>query len=105
MLRRLALMSLFLLVGATAARAEYPDRPVKIVVPVGAGGGVDVMARLLAQRLGDRLHESFVVENHPGAAGIIGSKVVIASRAGRLYASIYPEQPVALGGSPQNTSL
>ena len=79
MLRRLALMSLFLLVGATAARAEYPDRPVKIVVPVGAGGGVDVMARLLAQRLGDRLHESFVVENHPGAAGIIGSKVVIAS--------------------------
>ncbi len=79
MLRRLALMSLFLLVGATSARAEYPDRPVKIVVPVGAGGGVDVMARLLAQRLGDRLHESFVVENHPGAAGIIGSKVVIAS--------------------------
>jgi len=79
MLRKLALMSLILLAGATAAKAEYPDRPVKIVVPVAAGGGVDVMARLLAQRLGDRLHESFVVENHPGAAGIIGSKVVIAS--------------------------
>ena len=72
-------MSLILLAGATSARAEYPDRPVKIVVPVAAGGGVDVMARLLAQRLGDRLHETFVVENHPGAAGIIGSKVVIAS--------------------------
>ncbi len=79
MLRKLALMSLILLACATSARAEYPDRTVKIVVPVAAGGGVDVMARLLAQRLGERLHESFVVENHPGAAGIIGSKVVIAS--------------------------
>jgi tripartite-type tricarboxylate transporter receptor subunit TctC len=36
------------------------------------------MARLLAQQLGDRLHETFVVENRPGAAGIIGSKVVVA---------------------------
>lgn len=79
MLRKLTLMSLILLTAATAARAEYPERPVKIVVPVAAGGGVDVMARLLAQQLGDRLHQSFVVENHPGAAGIIGSKVVIAS--------------------------
>ena len=79
MLRKLALMGLILLAGLTAARAEYPDRPVKIVVPVGAGGGVDVMARLLAQQLGDRLHQTFVVENHPGAAGIIGSKVVIAA--------------------------
>jgi tripartite-type tricarboxylate transporter receptor subunit TctC len=79
MTKKLALMGLMLLTAATAARAEYPERPVKIVVPVAAGGGVDVMARLLAQQLGDRLHQSFVVENHPGAAGIIGSKVVIAS--------------------------
>jgi len=79
MTKKLALMGLILLTAATAARAEYPERPVKIVVPVAAGGGVDVMARLLAQQLGDRLHQSFVVENHPGAAGIIGSKVVIAS--------------------------
>ena len=67
-------------VGSTAAaRAEYPERQVRIVVPVAAGGGVDVMARLLAQRLGERLHETFIVENHPGAAGIIGSKVVIGT--------------------------
>lgn len=79
MLQKLTFMGLILLTAATAARAEYPERPVKIVVPVAAGGGVDVMARLLAQQLGDRLHQSFVVENHPGAAGIIGSKVVIAS--------------------------
>jgi tripartite-type tricarboxylate transporter receptor subunit TctC len=72
---------LFLLTGALAARADYPDKPVKIVVPVAAGGGVDVMARLLAQNLGERLHQQFVVENRPGAAGVIGSKVVIASPA------------------------
>jgi tripartite-type tricarboxylate transporter receptor subunit TctC len=81
MLRKSVLTGLFLLTGALAARAEYPDRPVKIVVPVAAGGGVDVMARLLAQHLGERLRQQFVVENRPGAAGVIGSKAVIASPA------------------------
>ena len=81
MLRKLALMSLILLAGATSARAEYPDRPVKIVVPVAAGGGVDVMARLLARHLGERLGQQFIVENRPGAAGVIGSKHVMASPA------------------------
>jgi tripartite-type tricarboxylate transporter receptor subunit TctC len=95
MLRNLALMGLILLTGATSALAEYPDRPVKIVVPVAAGGGVDVMARLLAQRLGERLHESFVVENHPGAAGIIGSKVVIASPADG-YTLLYTPSSLSL---------
>ncbi len=102
MLRRLALMSLFLLVGATSALAEYPNRPVKIVVPVGAGGGVDVMARLLAQRLGDRLHESFVVENHPGAAGIIGSKAVIAS-APDGYTLLYTPSSLSLSVAVHKT--
>jgi tripartite-type tricarboxylate transporter receptor subunit TctC len=95
MLRKLALMSLILLAGATSARAEYPDRPVKIVVPVAAGGGVDVMARLLAQRLGERLHETFLVENHPGAAGIIGSKVVIAA-APDGYTLLYTPSSLSL---------
>ncbi len=81
MLRKLALMSLVLLAGAFPARAEYPDRPVKVVVPVGAGGGVDVMARLLARYLSERLGQQFFVENQPGAAGVIGSKHVIASPA------------------------
>ena len=81
MQRKLVLAGLFLLAAATGARAEYPDKPVKIVVPVAAGGGVDVMARLLAQHLGERLHQQFVVENRPGAAGVIGSKSVIASPA------------------------
>ena len=81
MLGRSLLAGLLLLTGAFATRAEYPDKPVKIVVPVATGGGVDVMARLLAQHLGERLRQQFVVENRPGAAGVIGSKAVIASPA------------------------
>jgi tripartite-type tricarboxylate transporter receptor subunit TctC len=84
MLRKLVLVNLILLAGTIAARAEYPDKPVKIVVPVAAGGGVDVMARLLAHHLGERLRQQFVVENRPGAAGVIGSKMVLASPADGL---------------------
>jgi tripartite-type tricarboxylate transporter receptor subunit TctC len=69
-----------LLLAPVAARAEYPERPVRIVVPVAAGGGVDVMARLIAQKLSERLHQSFFVENRPGAAGVIGSKFVIGAK-------------------------
>src|ERR1043166_5569892 len=79
MIRKLALMGLILTMGTLAAKAEYPDKPVKIIVPVAAGGGVDVMARMLAQKLSERWNQQFVVENRPGAAGIIGSKAVIGS--------------------------
>src|SRR3954468_6980337 len=88
MIRKLAMTGLIsalgLAMGTFAAKAEYPDRPVKIIVPVAAGGGVDVMARLLAQKLGERLNQQFVVENRAGAAGVIGSQAVIASPADGL---------------------
>jgi len=50
-----------------------------VVVPVAAGGGVDVMARLLSAKLSERLGQQFVVENRAGAAGVIGTKSVIGS--------------------------
>jgi tripartite-type tricarboxylate transporter receptor subunit TctC len=81
MIRKLSLIGLMFLAGLSAANAQYPDKPVKIVVPVAAGGGVDVMARLLALKLTERLNQQFVVENRPGAAGVIGSRAVIASPA------------------------
>jgi tripartite-type tricarboxylate transporter receptor subunit TctC len=82
--------------GLTApARAEYPDRPVHVTVPVAAGGGVDVMAPLLVQRLGERLHQSFVVENKPGAAGVIGSEYVIAAPADG-YTLLYTPSSLSL---------
>jgi tripartite-type tricarboxylate transporter receptor subunit TctC len=103
MLGRSLLAGLLLLTGAFAARAEYPDKPVKIVVPVAAGGGVDVMARLLAQYFGERLHQQFVVENRPGAAGVIGSKAVIASPADGatlLYTPSSLSLSVAINSTP-----
>jgi tripartite-type tricarboxylate transporter receptor subunit TctC len=79
----------------SAARAEYPDRVVRVVVPVAAGGGVDVMARLIAQQLGERLGQQFVVENRAGAAGIIGTKTVIAAPADG-YTLLYTPSSLAL---------
>jgi tripartite-type tricarboxylate transporter receptor subunit TctC len=80
-MRRVLLCALTaLLLAPGAARAEYPERPVRIIVPVAAGGGVDVMARLIADKLSERLHQQFFVENRPGAAGVIGSKFVIGSK-------------------------
>ena len=76
------LAAALVLAGATAsAAADYPDRPVRIVVPVAAGGGIDVMARMLAQKLSERLGQQFVVENRAGAAGVIGTKSVIGAPA------------------------
>ena len=82
MMRVSAVLALILaLASVGSANADYPDRPVRVVVPVAAGGGVDVMARLLAQKLSERLGQQFVVENRAGAAGVIGVKAVIASPA------------------------
>lgn len=56
-----------------ASAAGYPDHPVKIIVPFAAGGPTDVMARLLAQKLSDKLGQQFYIENLPGAGGNIGT--------------------------------
>ena len=66
-------------VAAGAAHAEYPDKPVRIVVPFIAGSAPDVAARQAAQRLTERLGQQFIIENKPGAAGNIGAEV--AARA------------------------
>src|SRR5690348_8710130 len=58
---------------------SYPARPVRIVVPVAAGGATDILGRLLAQWLTDRMGQPFVVENRPGAGGNIGTENVVRS--------------------------
>jgi tripartite-type tricarboxylate transporter receptor subunit TctC len=60
-----------------ASAQEYPSRPVRIIAGFAAGGGVDVTARLIGQWLGDRLGQSFVIENRPGAGGNIGTEAVV----------------------------
>ncbi len=64
------------------ARAQdYPTRPVTVVAPYAAGGGADLVARVLAQKLGDRLGQSFVVENRLGAGGVIAASSVAKTLA------------------------
>lgn len=65
--------------AALAADGNYPTKPVRIVVPTAPGGGVDVLARLIGQKLGERFGEQFFIDNRPGAAGMIGTRAVTAS--------------------------
>ncbi|MGV3572245.1 MAG: Bug family tripartite tricarboxylate transporter substrate binding protein [Ramlibacter sp.] len=60
----------------TAAAQSYPAKPVRIVVPFGAGGSTDVLARLVAPRLSESLKQNFIVESMPGADGIVGTSAV-----------------------------
>jgi tripartite-type tricarboxylate transporter receptor subunit TctC len=67
--------------SSTAQAQDYPSRPVKIIVPFGAGGPADVFSRQIAQHLSDALKQSFVVEDRPGAGSIIGTNEVAKSAA------------------------
>lgn len=62
-----------------ALAQTWPDRAVRVVVPFSAGGGTDIIARLVAQKLGDRLGQPFVVENRTGGNGNIGAQLVAKS--------------------------
>jgi tripartite-type tricarboxylate transporter receptor subunit TctC len=96
MIRVPAVLALiFSLAAIDSAGADYPDKPVRVVVPVAAGGGVDAMARMLAQKLSERWGQQFVVENRAGAAGIIGTKSVIAAPADG-YTLLYTPSSLSL---------
>lgn len=73
--------ALCLAVGSTAALAQaaYPSKPVRLIVPYPAGGTTDIIARLTAHQLGERLKQSFIVENRAGASGAIGAQAVAQS--------------------------
>src|SRR3977135_628514 len=62
------------LLGVPAWAREYPPRPIRLIVPIGAGGGTDILARHVAQKLGERLRQAAIVENRPGAGSLIGTE-------------------------------
>ncbi len=64
------------MMGGAAAQVSFPEKPVKIVVPFAPGAGTDAMGRLMAQKLGEVMGGSFVVENRTGASGAIGTQYV-----------------------------
>jgi tripartite-type tricarboxylate transporter receptor subunit TctC len=76
------LVSAFVAVAAPLALAQdYPNRPVRIIVPFAAGGPADVYARFLGQRLQEALGQPFIVDNRPGGGSVIGTEAVAKSAA------------------------
>lgn len=76
-------ISLILALGSTGVWAQtsanYPDKPVKVIIPFPPGGTLDKIGRMLALKIGEQLGQNFVVENRPGGNGIIGADVVAKS--------------------------
>ena len=86
---------------------QYPSKPVRVIVPFGAGGPADIYARYLAQRLQEPMAQSFVVDDRPGAGSIIGTDVVaksppdgytllLMSNTHTVNESLVPKKPFAL---------
>jgi tripartite-type tricarboxylate transporter receptor subunit TctC len=73
---------------ATLAQTSYPTKPVKFIVPYAAGGLPDTVARIVAQRLGDRLGQSVVVDNKPGGNGVVAYQSLMQNSPGDGHAFI-----------------
>jgi tripartite-type tricarboxylate transporter receptor subunit TctC len=83
---------------------DYPDRPVRLIVPFAAGGGVDVVARTLGQSLSEKFGQPVVIENRPGASGNVGASVVLQAPGDGytllLSASTFAVNPVIAAERP-----
>lgn len=83
---------------ATAPRAQtdYPNRPVRVIVPYAAGGGTDFIARATAERLSRQTGQQFVIEHRGGAAGALGAEAVVKSAADGYTLLLTPQAPIQL---------
>ncbi|MBD2745448.1 tripartite tricarboxylate transporter substrate binding protein [Microvirga sp. BT688] len=79
MLLGLAVAAGLALSGPASAQTDYPTRPVKIIVPFGAGGVADVTIRIVAEKLSEKMGQRFIVENMPGAGGITAARAALSS--------------------------
>src|SRR3954453_8796305 len=88
------------LLAPTAAQSnpDYPSKPVRIIVNVAPGGGVDTATRIVADKLQARLGQPFVVENRPGAGGNIGAEVVFAAGGDGYTLLASSPSPLAING-------
>jgi tripartite-type tricarboxylate transporter receptor subunit TctC len=75
----LALAAITAMAVCATAQAAYPDRPVRVILPFGPGGVADITARLVAQKLSEKLGQNFVIENMPGAGGIAAARAVLSA--------------------------
>src|SRR5258705_9778590 len=76
---RIAASTLLLIVSGAAHAADFPVKPARIVVPIGAGSSMDIVGRLLAQKLTEAWSQTVIVDNRAGAGGNIGADLVAKS--------------------------
>ncbi len=104
MIKRIALLTLLPLAGLGAAPCQaqdYPTRPIRLVIPYGAGGSSDGPMRVIAQELSKQLGHQVVVENKPGQGAMIGSEVVVKAPADG-YTLLLASNPNAISVSLYN---
>ena len=92
---RLCICFVFAAALPASAAESYPSRPVRFVVPYAPGGGSDIIARLIGQKLGERLGATFVIDNRPGAASMLGTEIVAKAPADG-YTIILSDAPHAM---------
>jgi tripartite-type tricarboxylate transporter receptor subunit TctC len=74
-----AVLSLIALAGGTAWAQQYPSKPVRVVVVFPAGGGTDIVSRIIFQKVGEQMDQQFLIDNRAGASGMIGGAIVAKS--------------------------
>ena len=93
--RLLALLATLLPAANAIAAEAYPARPVRMISPAGAGGVTDILGRVIAQKLGESLGQQVIVDNRPGASGIVGSQIVAkATPDGYTLLMVFPSHTV-----------
>ena len=108
-MKRLLIGTLVLACAASAAHAQnYPNKPVRIIVGLAAGGTTDVFTRVLAQRLTDAWGQNVLVENRPGASGMIGAEAVAKAAPDGYTLLVSPQTSLAVapalyGKAPYDT--
>lgn len=91
----LALATALAPVASSYAAEAFPSRPIRLIVPSGAGGVTDILARVIAEKLSESIGQQVIVDNRPGASGIVGSQIVAsATPDGHTLLMVFPSHTV-----------
>ena len=100
-----AVFYLLLAAASTAALAEYPERPIRIVVPFTPGGGTDIMARALGQHLSSAWGQNVIIDNRPGGNTVVASEIVAKARSDGYTLIVQINSLTALPAMPREQGL